>query len=685
MAATGVERMYTEEKRKELEYAEMTINVIKKLVDEELSYLKKQRKDIVKDRTYFIDYFYELKDDEKMDLLKAEAQDTRMYESTLNVLAKLGRQLKEPYFARFDFQEVSHPVDKFYIGIHTVKDPETDNIIIYDWRAPIASLYYEHEPGNASYKAPMGEIHGLLHLKRRYVFKNGKLEKFTDIHMPSDDEFLYEVLSRNSDEKMKVIVQTLQKEQNRIIRDYIEGVSVIQGCPGSGKSSIALHKAAYVLYHFRDRLRNQQLAIISPNKVFAEYISSVLPDLGEENINQISPEEIVGDFLFYSAGTHYLGRLESQEYILSANKTEMTRLRKISAFKCTRDFSEIVKKYVKHVEKSLFVPEDLYLDDELTEYIDKETLEELFYDEFRSEAVYERTALVAERVAEMRKIKSFEIKEHIKEGLDSMITCHSVETLYYRMYQDRKFFDEVGVNLEKYAPKTLLWEDICAIGLMSALMYKFEFEPTLFYLLADEAQDFAPVFLELIKRRFPHCNMLFVGDRKQLVFENTGNFVDDIRDIIQRRPFRKYELTTNYRSTNEIIEFASHIINKKEEHSIRSGNVPEVVRTGKDKMNEEVAKFVVDMYEKGYMNIAVLCKSMKSAKEVNLKLDAKYAVKILPVYLAKGLEFDCVAIWNASKDEYYDKSDRQMLYTACTRAMHELRVFYQGEITPFLK
>ena len=221
--------------QEEKQYAADAKAAVGRCTEKELSRLKDKREDILEERKYFIDYFYELKEDEKRDLLENEYLDTKTYENTLSDLARLGRQMQEPYFARFDFCETEEDdAEKYYIGIHTVTDPLDGRIVIYDWRAPVSSLYYEYEPGPAAYKAPGGEVEGELLLKRRYVFKKGELKSFSDINMPSDDELLNEVLSQKSETHMKTILQTIQKEQHRIIRDYIEGVSVIQGCPGSG-------------------------------------------------------------------------------------------------------------------------------------------------------------------------------------------------------------------------------------------------------------------------------------------------------------------------------------------------------------------------------------------------------------------------------------------------------------------
>lgn len=265
------------ESNDEFQHAKDTLNVINKCIDREVNLLKNKRDIILDQRKYFIDYFYELQDDEKRDLMQNEYGDMKAYEYSSQTISRLGKQLNDPYFARIDFKEDGEEEEKFYIGINSITHPVTGAKWVYDWRAPISSLYYETEKGIASFKAPMGPVNGVLSLKRRYVFKKGVLKKFNDIGMPSDDEMLVEVLSENSDEHMKTIVSTLQREQNKIIRDYIEGVSVISGCPGSGKTSIALHKAAYILYQFKEKLQNQRLVVLSPNDVFAEYISTVLP------------------------------------------------------------------------------------------------------------------------------------------------------------------------------------------------------------------------------------------------------------------------------------------------------------------------------------------------------------------------------------------------------------------------
>ncbi|MBR5499931.1 MAG: hypothetical protein IKV74_00220, partial [Clostridia bacterium] len=223
----------------EREYAERTLNAIHTCMNRELEIVRKRKGAILDERKYFIDYFAELKDDEKKDLLGMEEMDTQSYVRSIEYLARLSKQMKEPYFAGFDFlpeDEDGVPI-RCCLSIQTLRDPENGEMLTFDWRAPIASLYYESEPGQASFEAPDGIVSGELSCKRRYFFKDGVLQKCTEIAMPSDDEMLSEALSRHAGDHMHAIIETLQKEQHRIVREHIEGITVIAGCAGSGKTS----------------------------------------------------------------------------------------------------------------------------------------------------------------------------------------------------------------------------------------------------------------------------------------------------------------------------------------------------------------------------------------------------------------------------------------------------------------
>ncbi len=706
-------KQYSDETvRQEETYAVLTQNTLKKCIDQAVSLLQSRRETILEERKYFIDYFYELKDDEKRDLLHNEFLDTKTYENMLGDIARMGRQMQEPYFARFDFREEEEEseTEMFYLGIHTVRDPDTGRILCYDWRAPVAALYYEQELGPASFEAPLGTITGMLLLKRRYVFQKGKLFRFTDVNMPSDDEFLVEVLSSPADSHMKTIVQTLQKEQHAIIRDYIEGVSVIQGCAGSGKSSIALHKAAYILYTFREKLKHGQLIILSPNPLFAEYISTVLPDLGEENVLQLLPEDVANECLKSIEDFSYWNRNQTQEWILTRPTEGERRLqRSIASRKSGTLFRDLLLAYVTYLSTHIFVAEELYLDENFDVCVEPGRLEELFYQEYYGEPVFQRTSLMTKRICEEYKIKSQEKREKIKAYLDNMMLSVSITQLYRMLFDFPDFenwlweeegysFDweassETTLYLGFLAPGPFLWEDACAAALLAVLLEAPEFDYSVFYLIADEAQDFSPVYLELLKRRYKTTNMLFVGDSRQLVYENTGDFAEELKRIMKGRPFRTYDLRVNYRSTQEIQNFAYRLSGLAPEDGVtcvRHGVMPRIFSIPSEPKPGEADEssgpaFLTDyfsqMAERKFGNGAVLCKTEAEARRLQTKLtlpqalSSKLRIQFLPVYLAKGLEFDFVAIWNAGEDRFYEKEDANLLYTACTRAMHEAALF----------
>lgn len=661
--------MNPEHDSNELKHADETIAAVNKCIEKELAHLKFRRANILEERKYFNDYFNELKEDEKKDLLDNELLDTNAYVYSLQYLARLGKQLKEPYFAGFVFEE-SGEAERYYLSIHTLRDPESGAIITTDWRAPIASLYYESEPGSAYFTAPAGKIEGTLVNKRRYIFKEGKLVKYSDIGMPSDDEVLCEVLRRNSDTHMKTILQTLQKEQYKIVRDYIEGISVIQGCAGSGKSSIALHKAAYVLYAFRDKLKDSAMTILSPNSVFSEYISSVLPDLGEENVERLLPEDVIYEVLKDVEGYRFTDRLSQQE-LIRTGAGESAGCERLASFKATMRFRDFVMQYIKHLRSSIFQAEDLYLDEDLGTKADASLLKDLFYSQYSDIAVMKRTAEIAKYIGSHYAITKPETLEKIKLELNYMMVSLSAPALYRMMYVE---YPEIA----DYAPGQDSWEDACAVAILYLALYEPESAGRKFYLIADEAQDFTPVYLELLRHVYKGANMLFVGDINQKVFGNSGNYAADIKRIIRRRPFRTYELDTNYRSTRQIVEYASQYLKTQDSiRCVREGNPPaEAAVSNPEAAGAAAKEYILHMLEKGYENIALICRSAAAASQMEAAIGLEYSVlsklnfRVLPLYLAKGLEYDCAILWDIPDE---------LMYTACTRAMHELFVIKKRE------
>lgn len=674
---------------KERDHALNIQKIISDSINIENGLLSVRRSDILDERKYFIDYFNELHDDERRDLLENEFIDMKTYESTLVRLRNLTKQLREPYFARIDFTEDGYDSEALYIGTNMVRNPKTNLIEVFDWRAPVSNMYYECEPGRASYLAPSGKLEGDLTLKRKFVFKKGALEKYVDIKMPSDDEFLAEILSQNANSHLKSIVETLQTEQNKIIRDYLDGISVIQGCAGSGKSSIALHKIAYIMYTFRDKIKNKEIVILSPNTLFSEYISSLLPDLGEENVVQIIQEDIIGEILS-DIQVDYFDRKQSIEYEMACGDEHVLEVSKI---KSGSEFLKIIKAYTEYLPRMIFKPDVLYLDAECYSSVSAEELSELFFDRYNKVCLFDRPEKIAKHLVETKKLRTENIKEFLIDSMLEMFRFTSLETIYKNIFFDEDFceflrardgFESIVENrkdLSFLSVTPTLWGDASAMALLGMMLSDYGRQTNVFYFIADEAQDITPVFNEILKLRYGSANMLFAGDSAQLVYSNTGDYVKELKESAGYKPFRVYNLNTNYRSTTEITEFAKNIcgMSSQDIKCVRRGEVPKIVKCNSD-ITEDINNYINYCTEQGYQSLAILCLTQSEADSLKVAVDydsARLSVSVLPVYMAKGLEFDCVAVINAgNRMKYYDdKNGSHMLYTACTRAMHDLMVF----------
>ncbi len=665
----------------EREYAETVTRIVLEKIEEENSSLSQRRDKVLDDRRYFTDYFNEMKDDERNDWLQNEHDNLKSYDLSKTELTKLARQLGEPYFACVDFVEDGKTKGKkFYIGVGNIM--HDFKLYVYDWRAPLASLYYECEVGRGQYTAPCGTIEGNILSKRKFTFENGQLVNVTDINMPSDDEFLIGILSKHADGKMKTIIDSLQKEQNRIVRDFIDGVNVIQGCAGSGKTSVALHKIAYIMYGFREKLKNREIIILSPNNIFSSYISNVLPDLGENNVTQMTQERFI-NLLTEECGIQYSDRGMSTERVLQLMDS---RLIKAMQFKNSDLFKVILEKYCTYFEKNCFSPEALFLDAEGDEYISEEDLEFLFHTEFENTEVLLRPQMMIKYIARKNRIKDQMVLEELETKLYAMMKTCDFSVIYADLYNDKNFFDSLDEDirdksgdLSQYQVLPYTWEDGCAIAYLRIKLAGLESPEDVFYFFADEAQDLSPVMLAVIKAAYGGADMLFAGDNAQNVFCCGEDYTENIKRVFSAKHYKKYNLQTNYRSTKEIAEFSCNISGSRTDTAcIRKGAEPVVIKA--NHIADDVSEWISRMEASEYVTGAVICASKTEAD--NLALDVQLPdemnlnLRFLPAYIAKGLEFDCVLVVNI--DDSMKKKDEilgtNMLYTACTRALHDLTV-----------
>lgn len=683
---------------------------------------------------------------------QAEAVDRGRSLAAVSWLRKsrLEKMADSPYFGRIDFQE-SRPVQRnepepVYIGIAALTDTVTGQNLIYDWRSPIAGMYYDYEPGPAEYHCPAGIIQGDISLKRQYKIVDGRILSMFDTDLKIDDEILQEILGKSADSKMRTIVNSIQREQNRVIRDEGHRLLLVQGPAGSGKTSIALHRVAYLLYLERNTITAKNILILSPNRLFSDYISGVLPELGEENVLQTTFRDYVLKCQSNFPGMVFEERDAQLEYLLTSPDSQAYRTRASGIrFKSSPEFAAIIRKFLAVLE------EDLTSNSPDVEFrgrtiLPKSEWQTLFRINLAYLPLAERLAQLKHRVQiklrpliyELRREKEAVIAasgEEVNEktikalarleaqqelaGLSRQIdkiTTLNPLALYRQLFADEVLFqrliEKVQVppewpdirahTIQSLDSGLIPYEDLLPLIFLQGNLAGFSVKRGIRHVIIDEAQDYSIFHYEVLSRLFPESSWTVLGDPDQSVhpyiqaveFPVIARLLG-ITDTISIR------LKRSYRSTREIQAFCRGILGSTEpvDYINRPGPLPEVYQGGSGKsIASVIAGKIRESQNAGWKSLAVLCKTAREAAELYQELNGRIplalitretgeftsGIVIIPVYLAKGLEFDGVFIAGAGAQNYSTDADQNLLYIACTRALHRLCLFYQGRCSPFL-
>lgn len=623
----------------------------------------------------FDEYGYENFDNSQNRQIKVNENDAKEKEKNRYL-----KMLDSPYFARIDFiYDGEEEPESYYIGIGSFSERASSIPLVFDWRAPVSSLFYDYDKGKASFTAPAGEMTGEISCKRQYKIKGGKLKYFFESDINIDDDVLKKELSMNGSDRLKSIVTTIQKEQNKIIRDKSSRILVVQGTAGSGKTSIALHRVAYLLYNSRGRLLANNVLILSPNNVFADYISHILPELNEENISEM-------EFDYFAAkelsviGTCQ-DRYDQIEQIIEKGYGKYMK------YKQSKEFTKEINGYVLGLEADIvnFRPVKFK---KLEKSI--EEIEVLFYEKFTEIPLLKRMEAIAEyAMDEVETLTNTDFDEMeaeiIKDKFNRLYDTLDIRKIYGRMLLDMGMEYDFESNIIKY-------EDVFPMLYLKYQLLGTRAHRPVKHLIIDEMQDYSYIQYAIIEKVFK-CHMTILGDRHQTIGDGQINAVSYIRDIFGR-DITTVEMKKSYRQTVEIGQFAADIINEKDiEFFERHGEVPGVIETENEKalfdnMSENIKR---QLNEQEHETVAVLCYSEKEAKYVYDRLingiiqDCVYmdketekfvkGVTVTTFYMAKGLEFDCVHI--PFYDERYTSSDfgKQALYVSATRAMHSLNMY----------
>lgn len=602
----------------------------------------------------------------------------------VKVRDKINKIKDSPYFSRIDFRlKDMDDESKYYIGRFAF-DYE-DELIILDWRSPIASMFYDYEIGKAGYDAPIGWVDGEITRKRQFKIKNGKLEYALESSINIQDDILQKELSHTSDEKMKPIISTIQKEQNKIIRNDKADTLIIQGVAGSGKTSIVLHRIAFLLYRFKDKISANNVIILSPNKVFGDYISNVLPELGEEPLCELSFENIA------EVQLDRVINFESEKDPLEINDAKWAeRVR----FKSTLDFVKLIDDYIKQMPNKIFIPKDYTFGS----FTAKSDWIQSRFEAYNRYPVKKRLEKVAEDIH--YKFESDNIMEEdlpkvksILKSLNVMLTIKNTLTLY------KDFFKQMNISnmFVMAAKKTLEWSDVYPFIYIHAAYEGIQEDKIIRHVVIDEMQDYTPIQYAVINLLFK-CKKTILGDFGQLVNPNHAHTLDDMKQLYNDGEL--VMLNKSYRSTFEIINFAKKVQDISSLEPIeRHGEEPALLKCNNEQDEINKIKTEIEEFKKSdNATLGIILKTDNDAKAVYDALREEYSVHLISsesssftkgvsitsIKMSKGLEFDEVIVPSVNNKTYYSDYDRSLLYIACTRAMHKLKLAYTGELTQLI-
>ncbi len=721
------------ELKQEKDYLKAVLYILDKEIQKANTKIDDYSKDIKRDLKYTwdpdnqadIEYW-------AMNMMNVEVQSIVAINSTSKVRSYL-RMIKSAYFARIDFESDGETLP-IYIGIATLDDG-TD-FYVYDWRSPIASMFYDYEMGEASYTTPDGNvIKGKITLKRQYKIEGENIVQIFDTDMQVIDDVLKQMLSSKASDKMKNIVNTIQKEQNRVIRKNDVDILAVQGPAGSGKTSVAMHKIAYLLYAERAKINNSNILIISPNDIFSNYISNVLPEIGEDNVYQTTYMDFIKSHIDFKIKgtmndlyeTYYSENYSQKPHSLGFNSIML---------KFGATYINLIENFINLKRNEILGIDDITSDGKVV--IEKEYLEKLANElETSGISLYAQGKKLVEKIGLHVSIKlgakNNGAIQKIKKALTANLDKIKVKTIFVDLYSDENRFinmiediynttgtsqtnrlsikelHDIFVYTQSLLIKnTIPFEDVSGYLYMKDRIHGSANQTQIKYLVVDEAQDYTIMQYKVLANLFRNAKVTILGDLNQNItpFANYQNY-DTIVNVLKEnrqgvRTDMNY-LTKTYRSTYEINMFAKHIIGDTNMYNQidRHGDEVSII---KDLPDENRSKVFTDALElkKYYNTIAIITKTQAEANKLKAMLEGNKKsnnfkvvtgkdkvfssdkIMIIPSYLAKGLEFDVALVYNANNNNY-PAEHKKLLYVVCTRAMHKLNIYYKDELTKLIK
>jgi DNA helicase-2/ATP-dependent DNA helicase PcrA len=711
-------------------------------------------------QNFFSDFSINLTNDaETIETAASIQQQQQMLDERANSWQQSSAQLKtvrrlrqNPYFARIDFQEGQEKPETIYIGLGSFTNAQ-GKFLIYDWRAPISSIYYDGGLGKVTYQTPDGPQTVQVNLKRQFVIANGQIQTMFDTTETIGDQMLLEVLGEKSDTQMKSIVTTIQREQNQIIRDTSAELLFVQGAAGSGKTSAVLQRVAYLLYRYRGNLNASQVIMFSPNQLFSDYIGNVLPELGEQNMVQ---------FTFYQYVTRRVPNIDVQDLFSQFEVVQTPAQKQVAKLKGSLAFFDATKAYATSLERSGMKFRDIRFRD--TVFFSKHRIQEIFYSFNENYHLGNRLSATKERLISMlnRKVESTMKAKWVQEEVEDL-SAEKIRELQangpaefknsddeYRFFARKivmdafksvqqaivrnhflntrgqylaflktagKFVDlsafgldeaawqaDVETFLGAFKKRQLAMADATPYLYLYDLMTGRHGERNMRYVFIDEIQDYTPFQLAYLRTSFPKAKFTLLGDLNQAIFTKSEShtLIQDVAKLFDPEKTRVIQLTQSYRSTKQVTDFTKAILRSGQAINAfdRQGPLPtiSVRQDEKTLVQELVAQLAVN--DEAKQSTAVIAKTLEESEHIfqlmqaagiaatlikseNQRLAA--GVIVVPSYLAKGLEFDAVILWQANAHFFHEEDERELLYTIASRAMHRLTILASPDLSPLLE
>ena len=673
-----------EEFSKEKKHLDKTTQLLRETISNLAQDLYDNEEKQLEFKKYIWDTRSELDPTEMKSIVSNNAQEIDNLEMKAKYYKKLYKIQNSPYFAKIVFRNNENIDPTIYIGL-TYLTRDNKNVI-YDWRSPIASIFYDYENGDCEYEAPGGKIQGYLENKRQFTIEESKIIRVFDSKLNVQDDLLQEVLSQKNNDYMKNIVNTNQQEQNAIIRNVKDKNLIVQGIAGSGKTSVALHRIAFLLYKIKN-LTSDKVLIFAPNQVFSEYISNVLPELGEENTKETTfsdfLESYIKEYRHIETFTSFIERYYKYEEVLPD----------LIKFKQSDEIINVIDLYIKNYTKNAKFTDDI-LNRDL--FITKEKLNYYLNERYVSIPLFERIQEIAEKISEQNfngnKTKTKQIHKWLKEKINISL---DMKEIYKKFYTSIEFKYSYKKNIpdnyiDKLDSKTISFEDACLFVYMKSLLMFLGNDYQIEQTIIDEAQDYNKLQYILLKKILKKSKFTILGDINQTINPYYQyKSLNDLSDIFDSSNY--LELNKTYRSSPEIIEHTNKILNLNLVSAIRRDTKIPVIFRNKDNIKDQMI-YDIKTLQRKCKSIAIITKTDTEANSIYKMLKSSFKdlvlisngsnnfnrkLVVIPSYMSKGLEFDASIVYT-DKNNKYTFDERYLYYVSCTRSQHYLIIYNQN-------